>query len=330
MKHLPSIVVTAGDPCGIGSEVLLKALTRLPVTIRNRLLIIGDQAVFQQTARQLRLQLPDWQQIRIDENLSLLPRGMRFLDLGHTASFRPGRSTRAAGAASLNYLKAALTLWHGGQLGALVTAPVTKWAIERSESGFTGHTEYFSRRLRVPHVVMMFVSDRMRVVLLTRHVPLAQVSRLVTSRVLRRTLQMTDAALRRSFHVRRPTLAVCGLNPHAGEEGLLGAEEGRIARPVMRALRRQGIRCEGPFAADGLFASQGTGPRAYDAIVCWYHDQGLIPFKMVSRDHGCQLTVGLPFIRTSPDHGSALDIAGTGRANPGSMRYAIELAARLC
>ena len=140
------------------------------------------------------------------------------------------------------------------------------------------------------------------------------------------TLRLTHQALRTSFGIAHPRLALCGVNPHAGEEARCGEEERTFMRPVLRTLRRQGVMCDGPFAADGFFA--GSAAR-YDAIVCAYHDQGLIPFKMTARDQGCQLSVGLPIVRTSPDHGSALDIAGQGVAHPGSMRYAIELVARL-
>ena len=173
---------------------------------------------------------------------------------------------------------------------------------------------------------MCFVSDALRVAVVTRHIPLRRVPRAVTRAVLRRALEITVEGLQRHFHVPHPRLAVCGLNPHAGE-GSRASEEHAVFEPVLHALRRRGIACDGPLAADGFFAAM---PRnRYDAIICAYHDQGLIPFKMVARDQGCQMTLGLPIVRTSPDHGSALDIAGRGIANPGSMRYAIDLAFRL-
>jgi 4-hydroxythreonine-4-phosphate dehydrogenase len=177
-------------------------------------------------------------------------------------------------------------------------------------------------------VAMMFVSDPMRLVLLTRHLPLRAVAAAVDCREALATMGVAVAALRRWFGVARPRLAVCGLNPHAGEAGLFGDEEQRVLVPAMRALRRRGVACDGPLAADGFFA-QPALVATYDAVVCWYHDQGLIPFKMASRDRGCQLTVGLPIPRTSPDHGTALEIAGQGIADPGSMRYALALAIRL-
>jgi 4-hydroxythreonine-4-phosphate dehydrogenase len=185
-------------------------------------------------------------------------------------------------------------------------------------------------------VAMLFVSQRLRVVLLTRHLPLRRVPLALTPRLIRSTLRLTARALQTQFRIPRPRLAVCGLNPHAGEAGQCGEEEVTRMTPILRALRAGRILCDGPFAADGFFAQQlhparsnGAPRTRYDAIVCAYHDQGLIPFKMVARDAGCQLTIGLPIIRTSPDHGTALDIAGRGIAHPGSMIYALQLAAQL-
>jgi 4-hydroxythreonine-4-phosphate dehydrogenase len=249
---------------------------------------------------------------------------LTLIDCGHRHAFAPGRPSRAAGAASLAYLDAAIALWRAGRIQSLVTAPVTKWAMARVVPRFAGQTEHLARAMGCRRVLMMFVSDRLRVALLTRHLPLRRVPRAITPRLVEAAVRLAAEALRTYFHVPHPRLAVCGLNPHAGE-GARDSEERRVMEPVLRALNRQGIACEGPVAADGLFADL----RGYDAVVCGYHDQGLIPFKMAARDRGCQLSVGLPIVRTSPDHGSALDIAGQGRANPGSMRYALRLAAQL-
>jgi len=217
-------------------------------------------------------------------------------------------------------------LWRSKRIQALVTAPVTKWAIGRVEPSFVGQTEYLARAMGSREVVMMFVSDRLRVALLTRHVPLARVASAINQTVLRRALRLTAKGLTAYFGIQHPRLALCGLNPHAGEEARCGKEERAVMLPVLRSLRKHGLVCDGPFAADGFFAASRS---RYDAVVCAYHDQGLIPFKMVARDRGCQLSVGLPIPRTSPDHGSALDIAGRGVADPGSMIYAIRLAMRL-
>ncbi len=330
---VPVIAVTAGDPCGIGPEVILKNLAHGSLR-RVRLVIIGDLAVFEQTAKRLHRRLPPWRVVAGRVSFRPAPAPISFVDCAHRATFHPGRSGAAAGRASLDYLETAVTLWRRGWVQALVTAPVTKWAITRTHPRFVGQTEYLSNAARATSPVMMFVAERLRIVLLTRHVALRDVPSRATSSLIRATLRVTAEGLRDYFGIRRPRIAICGLNPHGGERGAFGDEEQRILAPARRALGTDRARFEGPFAADGFFANlRGPARRrvggGYDAVVCWYHDQGLIPFKMVARDIGCQLTLGLPFVRTSPDHGSALDIAGRGRANPGSMRYALDLAATL-
>ena len=302
------IAITAGDPCGVGPEVILKALRTFRTRPRLPVAVIGDAAVFSRAAARLRSGLPPW---------------VRFIDCGHPDRFLPGRSSRAAGAASLAYLRHAVALWRAGRLCALVTAPVTKWAVQRVDPAFVGHTEYLAAAMHRREVVMLFASETMRVAVVTRHVPLRCVPRAITQPLLRRTLTVTAEGLRDYFRIRRPRLAVCGLNPHAGE-GPSASEERTVFQPAIRALRRRGITCDGPLAADGFFASRPW--ERYDAVICAYHDQGLIPFKLVARDRGCQMTLGLPIVRTSPDHGSALDIAGQGVAHPGSMAYALRLA----
>lgn len=318
------IAMTAGDPCGIGPEVILKSLALRPSPLRARLVIIGDLNVFQRTATRLRQRLPSWSVVSPRQ---LWPRGVSapvFIDLAHAQRFTPGQASVEAGRAALDYLAHAVTLARQGRIHALVTAPVTKWTVQQHDRGFIGHTEYLAGTLKARRVAMMFASDRLRVVLLTRHVPLSSAGRLVNAALVRDTLRLTAQALRRDFRIQRPRVGICGLNPHAGERGLFGTEERRIL-PVIQRLNRVRRMFDGPLAADSVFANAAR----YDAIVCWYHDQGLIPFKMVARDHGCQLTLGLPIVRTSPDHGSALDIAGRGLAHPGSMRYALQLAIKL-
>ena len=333
MSRNPVIAITAGDPCGIGPEVILKTLRGLPSGLRVRVGVIGDLTVFERLARRLCMPLPAWQ-VRSPTDRHPWTSRLTFLDCRHRGRLLPGRASAAAGRASLDYLKCAVELWRAGRMSALVTGPVTKWAIADVLPSFVGQTEYLAGATDAREVVMLFVSDRLRVALLTRHLPLRQVASTVTPRLLRTMVELTANTLVSDFRIRRPRLAVCGLNPHAGEESV-SSEERTLMRPALAALRRRGIRCEGPFAADGFFARlrQGFGGQAaapsYDAVICPYHDQGLIPFKMLARDRGCQLSAGLPLLRTSPDHGSALDIAGRGIANPGSMRYALALAITL-
>ena len=322
-------MVAGGDPCGVGPEVILKAVAR-PVRPPARIVLIGDLAVFEQTAKRLRLSLPSWTVVSPHTCTSPLRRRHTFIDVAHPWRFVPGQPSARAGAASLEYLDLAIQLLKQGRGDALVTAPVTKWAMARAPRRFEGHTEYLAQAFGVQEVVMMFVSESLRVALMTRHLALREVPSRVTRTRIRQTILMTAQGLERWFSIRHPRLAVCGLNPHAGEGGRFGDEERRVLRPILRACRERGMSVEGPFAADGFFrnfASQNFS--TYDAVLCWYHDQGLIPFKLIARDRGCQLTLGLPIVRTSPDHGSALDIAGQGRAHPGSMRYAIALATKL-
>jgi 4-hydroxythreonine-4-phosphate dehydrogenase len=321
-----TLAMTAGDPCGIGPEVVLKALARWPGRRRTNLIVIGDLTVFEQTARRLRQRLPEWDVIEPGAVSAAPLDPVTFLDCGHRSRFTPGRSSTHASRAALEYLDLAIRLWQARRIQALVTAPVTKWAIAAAAApNFIGQTEYLARAMGVRDAAMMFVSNRLRVVLLTRHLPIGRVPRAITPRLLRTTIRLTIQALRTQFQISRPRLALCGLNPHAGEEGQIGREERTVIVPVLSSLRQRGLTCDGPFAADGFFASR----HRYDTVICPYHDQGLIPFKLLARDRGCQLSLGLPVVRTSPDHGSALDIAGRGLAHPGSMIYALELAARL-
>ncbi|MBI2174579.1 MAG: 4-hydroxythreonine-4-phosphate dehydrogenase PdxA [Candidatus Omnitrophica bacterium] len=318
---VPTIAITAGDPCGIGPEVILKTLDR--IRLRGfRLILIGHQAVFRQTARRLHQRLPDWKYIQAKRFRKPDQELLVFLDCPGAVHEKLGRPGAGAGRASLEYLNQAVELWRLGLIQGIVTAPVTKWAIAKVDPAFIGHTEYFSGKMGVSPVVMMFASSKLRMVVLTRHIPLSSVSRQLTPSLFRNAVLLTHHALQDLFRILHPRIAVLGINPHAGEQALCGMDERRVMIPLISLLRRQGIICEGPFAADGFFAAHPH----YDAVLCAYHDQGLIPFKMLARDTGCQITLGLPIVRTSPDHGSALDIAGKNQALPGSMIYALRLA----
>ncbi|HEX9780323.1 MAG TPA: 4-hydroxythreonine-4-phosphate dehydrogenase PdxA [bacterium] len=321
----PILGITMGDPCGVGPQVALQAV-RTARAAGARVVLIGDAGVFAAAARRLGGALPGWPRARPGDRI---PRGAHrviLLECGQSRAFRRGRPDAAAGAASIGYVDEALRLWRSAEIDALVTGPVTKWAIQLSRPDFVGHTEYLARALGVRDVVMLFVSRRLRVALATRHVALAAVPGAVTRAFAGKVLTLTAEGLRLRFGIAHPRLAVCGLNPHAGEGGAFGREEQRVLAPAMRDAQARGVRCEGPFSADGFFARPG----ACDAVVCWYHDQGLIPFKMASRGAGCQTTLGLPLVRTSPDHGSALDLAARGTpADSGGMRAAAALAVTL-
>ena len=248
--RLPVIAVTAGDPCGIGPEVLIKAIADRRRS-HARLVVIGDAGVFEQEARRLKQRLPGWMTISVDEVPHHLTRvaatdpsrsnpsaRMLFIDIAHRTRFVPGRASAAAGAASVAYLDIAISLCREGLIDALVTAPVTKWAVQSSGVAFSGHTEYLSARLGNAFPVMMFASEDFRVVLLTRHIALRDVSAHATASLIRKTLRVVIEALRRDFGCRSPRMVICGLNPHAGEAGLMGTEEERRLAPVLR-IRRQ-------------------------------------------------------------------------------------------
>ena len=214
-----------------------------------------------------------------------------------------------------------------GRAGAMVTNPIQKAPLMAAGFGFPGHTEYLEHRAGGGPVAMMLAGPRLRVSLVTAHLPLARVATALTAGKVETAGRITAEALRRDFGIARPRLAFAGFNPHAGEAGALGSEESEIVMPAVAALRKAGIDAAGPYPADTMFHAAARA--AYDAAVCLYHDQGLIPLKTLDIERGVNVTLGLPWIRTSPDHGTALDIAGTGRASPSSLIAALQMAAEL-
>jgi 4-hydroxythreonine-4-phosphate dehydrogenase len=322
----PRIGITMGDPTGIGPEVVLKALAARGVRAGLTPLLVGDRGVFETTARRLRLALRF-----TDASVgAAVPRGtlaVHAVSPLRTAQYRPGRPTRAGGRAAYAAILEAVRLVQSGAADALVTAPICKANLAAVGATATGHTELLAALTRARHVRMMMVGPRLRVALVTTHLALSAVPRALTRPGVRDTITVADAALRTHFGLRRPRLAVTGLNPHAGEGGLFGHEDRRIIAPAVRAARRRGIDARGPLAADSVFPHAAAG--AFDAVVCMYHDQGLAPFKLLHFADGVNFTAGLPFVRTSPDHGTAHDIAGRGVADPSSMIAALRLAAEL-
>ena len=315
---LPAVAVTMGDPHGIGPEILLTSLARPSLRRLAHWVVIGDRGVLDRTARRLRLM-----------SVLCAPR-VSVVDVENVdrRRWQPGLLSAPAGRASYEYLEEAVRQWRQGRVQAMVTAPVTKAAIQRAGIPFIGHTEFLARATRSSPIAMMFVGGPLRVVLVTRHLALRDVPRHVTPKTVRETIRLTHEALRGWFGLRRPRVGVLGLNPHAGEAGSMGHEEEQVLRPVIASLRRACPTLSGPLVPDAAFYDAYRG--CYDALVCMYHDQALIPLKMVARDTGVNVTLGLPFVRTSPDHGTALDIAGRAIADPGAMIAAMTLAVRLC
>jgi 4-hydroxythreonine-4-phosphate dehydrogenase len=321
------IGIALGDITGIGPEVALKALAAEAATDDSRYLLLGDAAHLRRLNEQLHLQLPLEPYARTDE------RGRFFVHSPSSETLpealTPG--SPAAALAALSWLADGAQRCLRRELDALVTAPVNKESIIRAGQDFIGQTEFLSKLAGTDRTAMMLLGedDRhrwLRVALATTHVPLKRVADQLSQDKIELVIGLAAQSCR-DLGLSRARVAVCGLNPHAGEGGQLGDEEQTIIKPAVRAAQARGIEVVGPLAADALFYHAYRGE--YDAVVAMYHDQGLAPLKMIGFETGVNWTLGLPFIRTSPDHGTAYDIAGQGKASPSSMRAAIRLAKQL-
>jgi 4-hydroxythreonine-4-phosphate dehydrogenase len=299
-----------GDPAGVGPELCLRALAESEF---GNVCVFGDAEVLRRCAAQTGLPVPEGD--------------VRDLRLIGADDFTPGCANAATGRASYGYIQAAIDAALAGEVAAVTTGPINKEAIRAAGVNFPGHTEMFAARTNAPRSCMMQFSPEITCTFVTVHVGYAEVPRLLTTQRILDVIELTVAALRR-LHGREPRLVVCGLNPHAGEHGLFGdREEERIIVPAIEAARAQGIEIEGPLPPDTAFLPWKR--KTTDAFVCMYHDQGHIPLKALAFDSAVNTTLGLPLIRTSVDHGTALDIAWQGKANPGSLFAALRLAARL-
>ena len=319
----PSIAITVGDYNGIGPEVALRSALLPRIRRICTPILVGPLEAFAATARGLRMDIrfQSWPcQRRIPRRTLLI------LDVASPlpVSVVPGAVSASAGAAAGKSIEAAVGLVRNGSAAAVVTAPVSKRALHLAGYDVPGQTEMLQRLSRSRQVAMMLVSPTLRVGLVTIHLPLRDVPLALTPGLLRTRIRIIHDALQWDWGIRRPRIAVLGLNPHAGEDGDLGTEEQRIIIPVVAAFRKKGMSLDGPFPADGFFARYKPG--IYDAVVAMYHDQGLIPLKMGGSGRSVNVSAGLPIVRTSPDHGTAFDIAGRGIADHGSMVEAIRLA----
>ncbi|HSU78135.1 MAG TPA: 4-hydroxythreonine-4-phosphate dehydrogenase PdxA [Burkholderiales bacterium] len=297
------IALTSGEPAGVGPELCVRVAreTAFSAHLCAELVVIGDRAL-----------------------LSGAPR-VEHVPLARAST--PGKLDPANARYVLAVLDRAIAGCRSGEFAAMVTAPVQKSVINDAGIAFTGHTEYLAEHSAAEHVVMMLVGGGLRVALATTHLPLTDVPRAISTAGLFATLKVLDADLRRRFRIARPRILVAGLNPHSGESGHLGHEDSDLIAPAIAAARAAGIEASGPLAADTLFVPERL--RNADAVLAMYHDQGLPVLKYASFGRGVNVTLGLPFVRTSVDHGTALDIAGSGRADPGSLREALELAIEL-
>ena len=292
-----------GEPAGIGPEVVITAFEALGGSIGSHpLKLVGDARIFAKHKAAL---------IATKAQVSAVP----------------GKPSAANAGAVIEAIEIAAKACLAGEAAALVTAPIHKAVLAGAGFGFPGHTEFLAALSGAPRAVMMLASDKLRVVPLVIHVPLARVPGLITTAGIIETAEIILAALSHDFGIVRPRLAVAGLNPHAGEDGILGGEEEAVIAPAVAALKARGFGVTGPLSADTLFHEEAR--KRYDAVLTMYHDQGLIPIKTLSFWDGVNVTLGLPIVRTSPDHGTAFDIAGTGKADARSMIAAIKMAAQI-
>lgn len=317
-----------GDPAGIGPEVIAKAVAGRALRKICRPLVIGSLQVMEQTIKALRLHV---KAVHVDghEDRPLRQGTIAVLDpldrpLG---TFTPGVAAAETGAASVAFIKKAVELAQIGCIDGIVTAPINKEAINMAGCHYPGHTELLADLTQAKESGMMIVGGPLRIMFVTTHVAIKDLSSLLTQAKIERGIRLAHLALTQLYGIKKPKIGVAALNPHAGEHGLFGDEEARVIVPAARAAQAQGILASDPLPADTLFGKAAKGQ--YDGIVAMYHDQGLIPLKLVAFGTCVNLTVGLPIIRTSVDHGTAFDIVGKGIADPGSLMEAVKLAARI-
>jgi 4-hydroxythreonine-4-phosphate dehydrogenase len=319
----PVIAITAGEPAGIGPDLCVLHAQKAQA---ENLVVIANAGVLEQRARQLNL---PWQSLPFNAQArsAFTPGALPVIDVPVAAAVTAGRLDRANASYVLQTLELAVDGCMSGRFGAMVTAPVHKGIINDAGIAFTGHTEFLAARTRTAHVVMLLVGGGLRVALATTHVAVKDIARQITPDSLEQTLRVLHRDLTSRFGIVAPRIVVAGLNPHAGESGHLGREEIDVIVPVLERLRLEGMQLTGPLPADTLFNPQRL--RDFDCVLAMYHDQGLPVLKYASFGSGVNITLGLPLVRTSVDHGTALDLAGTGNVDCGSLASAIELAAAL-
>jgi 4-hydroxythreonine-4-phosphate dehydrogenase len=324
------LALTLGDPAGIGPDITLAAWAAQAREPIPPFVLVGDAAVLALRAKTLGIAVPVRVVSEAGEAPAVFAEALPVLEAAPAPVIVAGRPDPAAAHAILDSIERAVALVQAGEARAIVTNPIAKSLLYAAGFGYPGHTEYLAALAAAegsgpaPHPVMMLAAGGFRVVPATVHIPLKDVSDELTTELLLKVIEITAQDLRRFFGVAQPRLAVTGLNPHAGEDGSLGREEIEIVAPAIEAARARGIDATGPYPADTLFHTAAR--RGYDAAICMYHDQALVPFKTLAFEEGVNVTLGLPFVRTSPDHGTAFAIAGSGSANPRSLIEALRLA----
>lgn len=318
------LLITPGEPAGIGPDITIQ-IAQQPHS--SELVVIADPDLLLQRAKLLGLPL---QLVECDLAQAPVlgePGKLLIIPVKLNAPTQPGQLNPSNAEYVLRTLAIATALCLKQQARAIVTGPVHKGIINQAGLAFTGHTEFFAQHAQVKKTVMLFVVDKLKVALATTHLPLAKVAQAITKESLRQTISLLQQGLQAQFHLSSPRMLVCGLNPHAGENGYLGREEIDIITPVLDEFRAQGYQLTGPLPADTLFTPYHL--QQADAVLAMYHDQALPLVKYLGLGHAVNVTLGLPFIRTSVDHGTALDKAGSGQADPGSLRAALKLANEL-
>ncbi|MBI4846548.1 MAG: 4-hydroxythreonine-4-phosphate dehydrogenase PdxA [Candidatus Omnitrophica bacterium] len=325
-KKKVRIGITLGDPAGIGTEIVLKALSDKQLRSKATFLLIGDYGTATHLQRQLGMKSFNFHILSDIGRLHLSDELINFINLGNiTFNIPYGKIDARCGKAAYEYINmACLVLRSSNSLDALVTAPINKESLNLAGYHFQGHTQILAQRFKARYVRMMFCAEKMKIILVTIHIPLKNVAPLITRAEVQDTIFAVHRTMNTFFKIKKPLIGVCALNPHASEHGLFGTEEKDHIIPAIKKARSQKVKVEGPFPADTIFWKAKNGE--FDAVIAMYHDQACIPFKTLYFDKGVNVTLGLPFIRTSPDHGTAFDIAGKNQADPTAMIEAIKLA----
>jgi 4-hydroxythreonine-4-phosphate dehydrogenase len=324
--HTPCIAISIGDFNGIGPEIVLKALYETNLR-KSTPVILSPFGIIEQA----QAYLPSGQELNFVHDFSGVQAGViNIVSLPADAlNITPGVQTAEGGKIAMQSIEECIALCMTHQTAAMVTAPISKEAVNLAGYYIPGHTEFLAKQTDTPSVLMMLVSGNLRVALVTTHIPIREVAAAITEELITAKVEILAQSLMRDFGIKQPKIAVFGLNPHAGDGGIIGSEELDVITPTLQKIKKEQdqFTLHGPFPADGFFGQQLH--EKYDAILAMYHDQGLAPFKLLSFGKGVNFTAGLPIIRTSPDHGTAFDIAGNGVANPSSFKEAYNLAAEL-
>ncbi|QCK16213.1 4-hydroxythreonine-4-phosphate dehydrogenase PdxA [Mangrovivirga cuniculi] len=317
---LPKIGITIGDLNGIGTEVIIKSLIDNRMTKQFTPVIYGSTKTLSFYRKAMNVDNFNYSHVKNDNNF--IPKKINVVNVwDHPVEINMGKSTSEGGEYAFKALEKAVSDAKEGHIDALVTAPINKHNIQQDDFDFPGHTEYLANRCGINNELMFLVSEDLRVAVMTGHIPLKDVAGKLNKEKIIDKLEVMINSLKHDFGIKKPRIAVMGLNPHAGEMGLLGDEEENIISPAIIEVKNKGNLVFGPYPADGFFGTASF--KKYDAILAMYHDQGLIPFKTLAFETGVNYTAGLPIIRTSPDHGTAYDIVGKNQADPTSMMQAI-------